>query len=48
VSDTVPASLTRVHRCERVAFCCAGCPAKWDKLTDEEKDAKLREVMRGK
>lgn len=26
---------------EKVAFCCAACPAKWDALSDEEKATKL-------
>ncbi len=26
---------------EKVAFCCAGCPDKWDALSDEEKATKL-------
>jgi len=38
-------SLTRTHKGNKVAFCCAGCPATWDKLSDAEKDAKLAKVM---
>jgi hypothetical protein len=41
----VTAKLTRVHNGMKVAFCCGGCPAAWDKLTDAEKDAKLTEAM---
>lgn len=26
---------------EKVAFCCAACPDKWDALSDEEKATKL-------
>ena len=26
---------------EKVAFCCAGCPDKWDALSDEDKATKL-------
>ena len=40
----VPATLTRTHKGKKVAFCCAGCPKAWDKLTDAEKDAKLAKV----
>lgn len=40
----VPESLTRLYKGEKVAFCCAGCPAGWDKLSDAEKDAKLAKV----
>ncbi|NQU75799.1 MAG: hypothetical protein HQ546_05740 [Planctomycetes bacterium] len=38
-------SLTRTHKGNKVAFCCAGCPATWDKLSDAEKDAKLAKVV---
>ena len=40
----VPTSLTRDYKGQKVAFCCGGCPGQWDKLTDEEKAAKLREA----
>jgi hypothetical protein len=39
--DTVNASLTRDYKGQRIAFCCAGCPSAWDKLTDAQKQAKL-------
>jgi hypothetical protein len=35
---------TRVFNGQKVAFCCAGCPEKWDKLSDKEKQAKLDAV----
>ena len=38
----VPESLARVYKGKKIAFCCAGCPAQWDKLTDAEKDARLQ------
>jgi len=41
---SVPASLTRTHKGKKVAFCCGGCPAAWDKLPEAEKDAKLAKV----
>ena len=41
VPEKVPASLIRQYKGQKVAFCCAGCPAAWDALTDEQKDAKL-------
>lgn len=44
----VPATLTRTHKGKKVAFCCAGCPKTWDKLTDAEKDAKLAKVTPAK
>jgi hypothetical protein len=44
----VPESLTRMHKGKKVGFCCAGCPAAWDKLSDAEKDDKLAKVMPGK
>lgn len=37
----VPPALVREYKGKKVAFCCGGCPAQWDKLTDAEKDAKL-------
>ncbi len=42
----VTADLTRVYKGQKVAFCCGGCPAAWDKLTDAEKDAKLLKVAK--
>ena len=39
-----PKKLTCMYKGSKVGFCCAGCPAEWDKLTDEEKDAKLKDV----
>lgn len=38
----VPASLVREYKGKKIAFCCGGCPAQWDKLSDAEKDAKLK------
>jgi hypothetical protein len=40
-ADAVPASLVREFDGQKVAFCCGGCPRAWDKLTAEEKKAKL-------
>lgn len=37
----VKPSLVREYKGQKVAFCCAGCPATWDKLSDSEKQAKL-------
>jgi hypothetical protein len=39
--EKVPAGLTRQFKGETVGFCCPGCPAAWDKLSDAEKEAKL-------
>ena len=41
----VPVSLTRVFYGQKVGFCCGDCPPAWDKLTDEQKAAKLAPVM---
>ena len=41
----VSARLTREHNGAKVAFCCGGCPAAWDKLSVEQKDAKLAKVL---
>jgi hypothetical protein len=38
----VAEGLTRVYNGEKIAFCCGGCPGQWDKLTDAQKDARLR------
>ncbi|MGB2822214.1 MAG: hypothetical protein WBF17_14615 [Phycisphaerae bacterium] len=41
----VPANLTREFKGQKVGFCCAGCPAAWDKLSDEQKATKLAAAM---
>lgn len=46
--NNVPDSLTREFKGHKVGFCCAGCPAKWDALSDAEKEAKLKAVMNQK
>jgi hypothetical protein len=46
--NKVPDSLTREFKGQKVGFCCAGCPAKWDALSDAEKEAKLKAVMNQK
>ena len=38
----VTPDLVRVYNGKKIGFCCAGCPARWDKLTDAEKEVKLR------
>lgn len=49
----VAPELTRVYKGHKVAFCCAGCPQQWDKLSDAERDEKLikagvsAELLRG-
>ena len=40
----VPESLIREYKGGKVAFCCGGCPAAWDKLSDAEKEAKLEKA----
>ena len=40
-----PASQTRMYKGKKIGFCCDACPAKWDSLSDLEKDAKLDAVM---
>ncbi len=42
--NKVPPGLIREFKGQKVAFCCGDCPAKWDKLSDKEKEAKLREA----
>lgn len=41
----VPANLTRQFKGQKVGFCCGGCPAAWDKLSDDEKQSKLDKVL---
>ena len=41
----VPAHLTRKFKGKTVGFCCAGCPAAWDRLSDEDKERRLQKVL---
>ena len=41
----VPADLTQMYKGMKIGFCCPACPPAWDKLTDTEKDAKLKDVV---
>ena len=41
----VPENLYRQFKGQGVGFCCAGCPAAWDKLSDAEKAAKLKTTL---
>jgi hypothetical protein len=43
-TNRIAKSLTRDYKGQKVAFCCAGCPSTWDKLTDAQKQAKLPKV----
>ena len=42
----VTADLSRDWKGLKVAFCCPACPGPWDKLTDAEKAAKLKPVLK--
>ncbi len=42
--DKVTKNLIRDYKGEKIAFCCAGCPAAWDKFSDTVKAAKLAKV----
>jgi hypothetical protein len=42
VDPNASESLTRIYKGQKIGFCCGGCPAAWDKLTDVQKDAKLQ------
>jgi hypothetical protein len=44
--ENVPADLVREFQGKKVAFCCAGCPGKWDAMTDAEKAAALAAVAK--
>ncbi|MBE0536069.1 MAG: hypothetical protein IH624_10405 [Phycisphaerae bacterium] len=41
VPDKVPANLIREYKGQKIGFCCAGCPQKWDALWEQDKVAKL-------
>lgn len=43
--DKVTANLVREYNGEKVAFCCPSCPAAWDKLSDADKAAKLKQAV---
>ena len=43
-TEKVTKNLIRDYKGRKVAFCCAGCPSTWDKLTDAQKQAKLPKV----
>ena len=43
--EKVPTELTRMWKGKKVGFCCAGCPAQWDKLSDKQKQKKLDAAM---
>ena len=43
-SEAVAVALVRDFKGEKVGFCCAGCPEKWDALSDVDKIAKLAAV----
>ncbi len=40
-TDNVPEDLTREFQGQTIGFCCPGCLGPWDKLSDDEKAAKL-------
>lgn len=44
-ADKVTDDLIRVYQDKRIAFCCNGCPEKWDGLSRVRKVAKLAESM---
>lgn len=39
-------AMSRTFKGKMIGFCCAGCPAAWDALSDKEKEAKLQHVMK--
>ncbi len=44
-AEKVTKNLIRDYQGKKVAFCCAGCPATWDKLTNTQKLAKLAKAI---
>lgn len=43
--EEVPDNLTREFDGKKIGFCCGSCPAQWDELSEEEKRAKLDDVL---
>jgi hypothetical protein len=43
--EKVPANLRRQFKGQTVGFCCGGCPGAWDKLSDQQKEAKLQAAI---
>jgi hypothetical protein len=43
--DKVAKNLIRDYKGQQIAFCCAGCPSAWDKLSDDEKTVKLAQSV---
>jgi len=43
-TEKVTKNLIRDYKGQKIAFCCAGCPAAWDKLSNVQKQAKLAKV----
>jgi hypothetical protein len=41
----VPANLTRPFKGRKVGFCCGGCPAAWDQLSEDQKQAALDKAL---
>jgi hypothetical protein len=46
--DKVSDKLTRTYKGYKIGFCCSACPPQWDKLTDEQKDKKLQQMLKEK
>lgn len=47
-ASKLPASLIREFNGQKVGFCCAGCPAQWDKLSKAQKQSKLTKAKPSK
>jgi hypothetical protein len=43
--ENVPENLTRPYKGKTIGFCCGGCPQAWDRLSDEQKTAKLSNLL---
>jgi len=46
--NKVDAKLVREYKGQKVGFCCGGCPQKWDKLSNTQKDRKLAAAIKKK
>ena len=40
----IPGNLTTMYKGKKVGFCCQACLSVWDKMSDTEKDKKIKEV----
>lgn len=42
--ERAPENLTRMYKGRKIGFCCGGCPAQWDAMSESDKDAALKKI----